>query len=155
MPRRTRRNALEQVAKYGQQRERTSVVDLVRAMPLGTPVAARYLRLVAEALVPQAVVVRAGIADGVQGEQPRFEHLSRHPHLVCNALPHVVKRALEKREHHTEVHNVDEHPVGRESVQVSVLLLEVLYKERFGPAVGSGTPRHEMPIGTLLHVWQR
>ena len=52
MPGRVGNDALEQVAEDGQQRERGTVVHLMRPVPLGVSVPAWYLRSVAEALVP-------------------------------------------------------------------------------------------------------
>ena len=82
----------------------------------------------------------AGIANGVQREQPRLEDLCAYLHIARYAPLNVVGRSFEERKHHAEVHDVHERPVGREPVRVAILLLEMLNEQRLRAVVCREAP---------------
>lgn len=79
----------------------------------------------ADAPVPETAMVCAYVTHRVYGHEPRFQHARAHAQVVCELVPDFSWCTAEESEHGTEVHQVDEYPVGRKLVLVTIGLFEV------------------------------
>ena len=124
-PGRLRRNVLQQIAQDCEDAEHVVRSHAEGLMPFRALRPLRNDWSGADAPVPETAMVRAYVTHRVYGHEPRFQHARAHAQVVCELVPDFSWCAVEEPEHGAKVHQVDEYPVGRKRVLVTISLFEV------------------------------